>query len=311
MYSVNRFEKLLLIPRFIVHHQIGYAAEQFLSPEAKEIISGILEPEAEGSLGRIAAWADQHRGEPEGRHTTTWHWINGADDPPKFCNLYLNRDCTADGCIVSALANETQTLKGCIKDAKFGRRNTTDTKCANAVKFITHFTQDIAQPMHVTGQARGGNDHPVVFGGVETNLHAIWDGRIVYTLANVTAFSRDGIDPYFENLVDRLKADKLFVPKSEMTTCSNPGTPVACALAWARDSNEWNCDYAFSQDFNATDLLTSGYAAGAWPIAEIQIAKAIIRIATWFNKLVENCFHERDVVLDLVPSWVGGPNSGA
>lgn len=262
-------------------------------------------------MGRIAAWADAYRKEPEGRHTTTWHWINGADDPPRFCNLYLNRDCTSDGCIVAALGNQTQILKGCIKQAKFGRLNTTETKCANAVKFITHFTQDIAQPLHVTGQARGGNDHAVVFGGEKTNLHAIWDGRIVYTLANVTKFSTGGIDPYFENLVERLRADTLFVPRAEMTACSDPGTPTACALAWARDANEWNCDYAFSQDFNATDLLTSGYAAGAWPIAEIQIAKAIVRIATWFNKLVENCYHERDVVLDLVPSWVGGPNSGA
>ena len=225
--------------------------------------------------------------------------------------MYLNRDCTSDGCIVSAIANETQTLKGCIKEAKFGRLNTTEPKCANAVKFITHFTQDIAQPMHVTGQARGGNDHPVVFDGVETNLHAIWDGRIVYTLANVTSFDNKTMQPYFENLVDRLRADTLFVPKSEMTACTNPGTPVACALSWARDANEWNCDYAFSMDYNATDLLTSGYAAGAWPIAEIQISKAIIRIATWFNKLVENCYHERDVMVDLVPSWVGGPNNGA
>lgn len=127
----------------------------------------------------------------------------------------------------------------------------------------------------------------------------------------MTSFSRESIDPFFSNMVDRIRNDTYFTPTAEWTACTSPGTPLACPIAWARDSNEWNCDYAFSQVNNGTDLRTSGYAEGAWPIAEIQMAKAVLRTATWFNKIVENCFHDREVILDLNPSWVGGPSGGS
>ncbi|KAM0335821.1 hypothetical protein ACHAQA_000871 [Verticillium albo-atrum] len=296
-----------------IHQQIGYAAEKFLSPAAKAVLGEILEPESGASLGRIGAWADAHRGTPEGRHTTTWHWINPADQPPSFCNVHYNRDCTAGGCIVSALANETQILKSCIRSVKTGQlEGGTNTTCANAAKFITHFIMDIAQPMHVTGIARGGNDIPVRFDGVTTNLHSIWDGRIVYSLAKVSSFSNATIQPFFSAMVDRIKADTYFSATRDWVSCTDPSTPLACPLEWARDANQWNCDYAFSQDTNATDLRTSGYAEGAWPIAEIQIAKAVLRIATWFNKLADCEFKDREVVLDVwpAPSWLGGPNAG-
>lgn len=62
-----------------VHQQIGYATEEFLTPETKYILNQILEPEYEGSIGAVSAWADSHRGTDEGSHTTTWHWINPSE----------------------------------------------------------------------------------------------------------------------------------------------------------------------------------------------------------------------------------------
>lgn len=67
----------------------------------------------------------------------------------------------------------------------------------------------------------------------------------------------------------------------------------------------------YSQAFNGTDVATSGYAEGAYPIVEIQVAKAALRMATWFNKLVDGRYKEREVILRLNPSWVGGPAGGA
>lgn len=142
----------------------------------------------------------------------------------------------------------------------------------------------------------------------------IWDGPIVYTLGglsgNSSGFGNESLVPFFSDMVDRIKADTYFTPTAEWTECADPGTPLACPMEWARDTNKWNCDYAFSQIYNGTDLYSSGYAEGAWPIAEIQMAKAVLRTATWFNKLVEGCFHEREVILDLNPSWVDGPGGG-
>jgi S1/P1 Nuclease len=63
-----------------VHQQIGFLAETFLTPETKAVVSGLLESEYSGSIGRAAAWADSYRGTPEGAYTSTWHYIDPADE---------------------------------------------------------------------------------------------------------------------------------------------------------------------------------------------------------------------------------------
>jgi hypothetical protein len=49
-----------------------------------------------------------------------------------------------------------------------------------ALKYIVHFVGDAHQPLHVSNNLdRGGNDLPVVFMGLQTNLHAVWDTSII------------------------------------------------------------------------------------------------------------------------------------
>lgn len=232
--------------------------------------------------------------------------------PPAYCNVYYNRDCTAGGCVVSAIANQTSILRGCIARAKAGElTNGTDTTCSNALKWIAHFLGDITQPLHASGAAEGGNSYNVTFGGVETELHAVWDGKIIYSDANVTKFSNTSISPFFKGLVEKSILDNFPVPTAEWTACSDPSTPIECAMDWARDSNAWTCDYVYSQIYNGTDLVTSGYAKGAYPIVELQVSKAALRLGTWLNKLVmEEYNKDRQVVLGNVPSWVDGPSAG-
>lgn len=67
---------------------------------------------------------------------------------------------------------------------------------------------------------------------------------------------------------------------------SDPSKAVECATRWARESNKWTCDYVYSRVNTSSDLAADGYAAGAVPIAELQISKAALRLATWLNKLV-------------------------
>lgn len=127
----------------------------------------------------------------------------------------------------------------------------------------------------------------------------------------MTKFSNKTIAPWFSSLVSRIRADDFFEPTSEWLACSDPSTPVECALSWARDSNAWTCDYVYSQVFNGTNLLTSGYATGAFPIVELQVSKAALRLGTWLNRLVEGAYKsDRQVVLQTNPSWALGPSGG-
>ncbi|KAF2139803.1 uncharacterized protein K452DRAFT_310189 [Aplosporella prunicola CBS 121167] len=295
-----------------VHQQIGYTAETFLTPHAANVLGQILEPQYNGSIGNAAAWADAYAHTDEGAFSYQWHWIDSADDPPAYCNVYYNRDCSKGGCIVSAIANQTEILRECIAEVEAGSYTAgANLTCSYALKWVTHFLGDIAQPLHASGIAAGGNNFKVIFNNVSTELHAVWDGWIIYQDAGVTRFSNTTISPFFStNLLPRIKKDLFFEPTASWLACTDPATPIECALAWARDSNSWTCDYTYSQNYNATDLATSGYSVGAYPIVELQVSKAALRLGTWLNRLVAEYKQDRGLVLQTNPSWIGGPNEG-
>jgi hypothetical protein len=114
----------------------------------------------------------------------------------------------------------------------------------------------------------------------------VWDGYIPYADAGVTQFSNTSIAPFMTSLVERIKADKFIQPVLTWLDCIDPVSAVDCALSWARESNAWTCAYVYhSRLTNETDLLTTGYAHGAFPIVELQISKAALRLATWLNLL--------------------------
>lgn len=63
-----------------VHNQIGFAAEHFLEPYTRAVLSRILEPQYNGSIGRAASWADDYAWTAEGAFSFQWHWIDSADN---------------------------------------------------------------------------------------------------------------------------------------------------------------------------------------------------------------------------------------
>ncbi|OCK85887.1 phospholipase C/P1 nuclease, partial [Lepidopterella palustris CBS 459.81] len=270
-----------------VHNQIGFMAEKFLDPYTTSILQQILEPQYNGSIGRAAAWADAYAHTKEGAFSYQWHWIDTRDEPPALCALHFQRDCRKGGCVVSAIANQTEVLRGCIAAVKSGGlRGGTNLTCSYALKWISHFLGDITQPLHASGIAAGGTLFNVTFGNHSTQLHAVWDGYIVYADSGVSKFSNLSISPFMTNLVSRIRKNDFCEPTYEWLACSDPSTPLECALSWARESNVWTCDYVYSQTINHTNLLTSGYAEGAYPIVELQISKAALRLGIWLNRLV-------------------------
>ena len=110
------------------------------------------------------------------------------------------------------------------------------------------------------------------------------------------------------DLVARIKQDRFIEPVSTWLECIDPFSPVDCAMSWARESNAWTCAYVYhSRLDNETDLLLSGYAQGAFPIIELQISKASLRLATWLNLLAADT-HESETVVEQSGSekWVAG-----
>ncbi|EAT81027.1 hypothetical protein SNOG_11319 [Parastagonospora nodorum SN15] len=267
----------------------GFMAETFFTPKTTSILSQILESQYNESVGRAAAWADGYAHTAEGRFSYQWHWIDTHDWAPDHCSLDYSQDCAKGGCVVSAIANQTGILKDCITQVNSGALSGgTNLTCSYALKWVAHFLGDIHQPLHASGRAAGGNFYKAVFGNISTELHAVWDGYIPYYAANVSKpFSTQSLDPFFSDLVSRIRKDLFYEAPYMWLACSDPTTPEKCAAGWAVESNRWTCDYVYKYASNGTDLGTNGYAFGAVPIIELQISKAALRLGTWLNKLVD------------------------
>lgn len=99
-------------------------------------------------------------------------------------------------------------------------------------------------------------------------------------------FNSSVIDPYFESLFQRIQHDTFVVPRSEWDLCGfDVRRGTYCPELWARDSNGIVCTYAYGKYTNGSDLLSSGYAKEAFPIVELQLAKAAWRLAGWLNAI--------------------------
>jgi hypothetical protein len=175
--------RTLKLTTHTVHNQIGFMAETFLSPHTSALLSQLLEPQYNGSIGRAAAWADAYAHTSEGRFSYQWHWIDTHDWAPDHCALVYKSDCAKGGCVVSAIANQTGILRECVERVKTGGEGEEGSKgnitCSQALKWVAHFIGDIHQPLHASGRAAGGNFYKARFGGHDTELHAVSSARFL------------------------------------------------------------------------------------------------------------------------------------
>jgi hypothetical protein len=164
------------------HHAIGKIAERHLTPAAQAAVHELLGNE---SLADIASWADEVRPTPEYRQTEPWHYIN---EPSGLSFDEFERQVErGDGMNVykALLAQEKA-----VSDVK-----TTKQQKAEALKFIVHFVGDMHQPMHVShAEDKGGNTIQVNFDGKGTNLHSLWDSKLIDRFASNYQELADKVD---------------------------------------------------------------------------------------------------------------------
>ena len=136
---------------------------------AKEFLDG-KGNSVEDYLVKVSTYADEVRMlRPE---TSAWHFV----DMPRNAEAYVpQRDCveTARGdCAVAAIRRLQKILGGGAR-AYGGER-------AEALAFLVHLVGDLHQPLHCGyKEDYGGNSLRVNFFGSLTNLHSVWDARML------------------------------------------------------------------------------------------------------------------------------------
>ncbi|KAG8714175.1 hypothetical protein FRC08_012281 [Ceratobasidium sp. 394] len=150
------------------HEITATIAQIHLVPSAQKEICDILPSQFNCRLSSIAAWADKIRGLPQFRWTSGLHYVNPIGDwPPETCT-FGETGWKTDQNILQGIVNVTrgvESLQGTQRDY--------------ALRFLVHFMGDIHMPLHLTGRDKGGNEDRVRFEGRITNLHSVWDGRLI------------------------------------------------------------------------------------------------------------------------------------
>ncbi|WP_107656806.1 S1/P1 nuclease [Nocardia suismassiliense] len=154
------------------HNTTGAIADLRLTAAARDEVGRLLAGEPDPTLAGVANWADEVRAnDPElGKISAPWHYVNIGEngcvyDPAVNGNNGQN--------VIEALRRQTATLAD---------RSRPVADRGQALKFIVHVVGDIHQPMHAGfARDRGGNEVKVQYLGRSTNLHSVWDSRMLDT----------------------------------------------------------------------------------------------------------------------------------
>lgn len=167
-------KKALILPFIIIiavvliswgfkgHRAVATIAQKHLTSNTAYVVSAYLKGE---SMADVATWADENR--------------NNATAPWHFLNLPLGLSHEAFVKFVSESDNNVYTaiLK---TEASLKDKSLAPDQKNEALKYLIHLVGDAHQPMHISRKEdKGGNTIQVRFDNKGTNLHSLWDSKLI------------------------------------------------------------------------------------------------------------------------------------
>ena len=151
------------------HDVVAAIAEQHLTKKAKKRISELLDGK---SIVYYSSWMDNIQNSPYWENgynkTKTWHYAN-VDKGLTYQTMKKNEH----GDVVSGLEFLTKELTE-------NYDNLTDSMRVDYVKMVVHMVGDLHCPMHAGRLSDlGGNRMKVRWFGQNTNLHSVWDSKMI------------------------------------------------------------------------------------------------------------------------------------
>lgn len=148
------------------HRVVGEIAQRHLTPVAQAAVQDIL---ADEMLWQSANYPDEMRSSSDEfwrYNSPPLHYVSIPNDMS-----YEDSEKNSKGDAYEAVLRFIATLEddSATKDEK-----------ALALRFLTHLAGDLHQPMHAgLAEDRGGNLIEVRWFGEETNLHTVWDSKLI------------------------------------------------------------------------------------------------------------------------------------
>jgi len=145
------------------HRVTGQIAENHLTKKAKRNLDKLLKGE---SLAFLSTYGDEIKSDELYRDYSPWHYVNFP-----FDSTYEAHPKSAKGDLIVGIKNCIDILKddNCSEEDKIFH-----------LKMLVHFIGDLHQPLHVgMAEDRGGNKFQVRWFDDGTNLHSVWDTKLI------------------------------------------------------------------------------------------------------------------------------------
>lgn len=145
------------------HRATGKIAEQYLSKKTKRAIDNLLNG---ASLALVSNYGDDIKSDSAYRKYGPWHYVNFP-----FDGTYEASEKSEAGDLYAAIHTCITVLKD---------RTATQNEKAFHLKMLVHFMGDLHQPLHIgLADDKGGNDFQVRWFNDGTNLHTVWDTKML------------------------------------------------------------------------------------------------------------------------------------
>ena len=167
------------------HRVVGEIAYDHLTKKAKRNLEKLLDNEG---LAMISTYADDIKSDEKYRNFSYWHYVNFKDD-----ESYETSQKNPKGDLIFAI----KECKRIISDPRSTKENK-----VFYLKLLVHFIGDLHQPLHVgKAEDRGGNSIDVTWFRANTNLHSVWDTKMIESFhmtytelsSNLNKFSKEQI----------------------------------------------------------------------------------------------------------------------
>ncbi|MDR2556159.1 MAG: S1/P1 nuclease [Bacteroidales bacterium] len=189
------FFPLLFLAPFIVfgwgktgHRTIAQMGQNLLSEDVQDKITATL---SGSNLAMVANWADEIRSDKKYNYVSNWHYTNLDKNLTReeYDKIALKQN---NGQVLFRVYSIAQTLhnrqKGELQSVQSGLPENTGNKKDDVcqendtvlLKLLVHFVGDMHQPLHLGRyEDLGANKIYVKWFGQKTNLHSVWDNKII------------------------------------------------------------------------------------------------------------------------------------
>ncbi|TZF85613.1 S1/P1 nuclease (plasmid) [Pedobacter sp. BS3] len=161
------------------HRIVAEIANSYLNAKARVEIQKILGNE---SMAMASNWPDFIKSDPSYNYLSKWHYID-FDQSLSYQQMqdFLQQDTATDA---------YTKLNFLVKELK--NKSLPADKKLMYLKLVIHIVGDLHQPLH-TGRTedKGGNTIKVSWFGQQTNLHAVWDEKLIeYQQLSYTEYTK-------------------------------------------------------------------------------------------------------------------------